>query len=181
MRSLSANIQYLYLIKLSKWLMLIMPVVVLFYHDNGLDTYQVYLLQDIAAYSVLRLTSAARPLLRGEQRLELARPRFKAAAGKPAPKGAAGQGPYDEGLFEALRALRKRLAAQQGVPPYIVFGDATLVQMARDKPMDQAALLRVSGVGQTKLDRYGGAFLDLISSHCLAERAAVREQQPLPL
>ena len=50
MRSLSANIQYLYLIKLSKWLMLIMPVVVLFYHDNGLDTYQVYLLQ--AGYSL---------------------------------------------------------------------------------------------------------------------------------
>ena len=50
MRSLSANIRYLYLIKLSKWLMLIMPVVVLFYHDNGLDTYQVYLLQ--AGYSL---------------------------------------------------------------------------------------------------------------------------------
>jgi ATP-dependent DNA helicase RecQ len=125
-----------------------------------------YLVQDIANYSVLKLTPAARPLLRGEQRLELARPRIKAAAKKKVPAAAAAQGPYDESLFEQLRALRKRLADAQGVPPYIVFGDATLIQMARDKPLDEEQLLAVSGVGQSKLDKYGQPFLDAIAEHC---------------
>jgi ATP-dependent DNA helicase RecQ len=126
-----------------------------------------YLVQDIANYSVLKLTPAARPLLRGEQRLELARPRIKAAAKKKAPAAAAARGPYDESLFEQLRALRKRLADAQGVPPYIVFGDATLMQMARDKPLDEEQLLAVSGVGQSKLDKYGQPFLDAIADHCV--------------
>ncbi|MCO6413746.1 MAG: DNA helicase RecQ [Thiogranum sp.] len=138
--------------------------------------HQGYLLQDIASYSVLRLTPAARPLLRGEQELELARPRVKAVAKKKTSKAAAGQGPYDESLFEELRALRKRLAEQQGVPPYIVFGDATLIQMARDKPLDETQLLMVSGVGQTKLDRYGDEFLDAITAYCLADREGGTQQ-----
>jgi ATP-dependent DNA helicase RecQ len=125
-----------------------------------------YLVQDIASYSVLKLTSAARPLLRGEQRLELARPRIKAAAKKKAPAAAAAHGPYDETLFEQLRTLRKQLADRQGVPPYIVFGDASLVQMARDKPLDEEQLLQISGVGQSKLDKYGQDFLDVIAAHC---------------
>jgi ATP-dependent DNA helicase RecQ len=125
-----------------------------------------YLLQDIADYSVLKLTETARPLLRGEQRLELARPRIRAVAKKKTPRTAAGQGPYDEILFDELRQLRKRLADAQGVPPYIVFGDATLVQMSRDKPLDDAQLLNISGVGQSKLEKYGDEFLDTIAAHC---------------
>jgi len=127
-----------------------------------------YLVQDIASYSVLKLTAAARPLLRGEQRLELARPRIRATAKPRAAPAAAAQGPYDQALFERLRALRKQLADNQGVPPYIVFGDATLIQMARDKPLDEDQLLAVSGVGQSKLDRYGQQFLDAIAEHCVA-------------
>ncbi|NHA13524.1 DNA helicase RecQ [Thioalkalivibrio sp. XN279] len=123
-----------------------------------------YLEQDIERYSVLRLTPAARPLLRGEETLELARPRVKAAAKRKAPKAAAG-GPYDETLFEALRALRKALADAQGVPPYIVFGDATLVEMARRRPATPGELLEVSGVGQKKLERYGADFLAAIREH----------------
>jgi ATP-dependent DNA helicase RecQ len=126
-----------------------------------------YLVQDIARYSVLKLTPAARPLLRGEERLELARPRVKAQTRKKAPKVAAGQGPYDEVLFEHLRALRRRLAQDQGVPPYVVFGDATLIQMARDRPMEEDELLRVTGVGQAKLEKYGEAFLDAIAEYSL--------------
>jgi len=66
-----------------------------------------YLEQDIARYSVLRLTPAARPLLRGEEKLELARPRIKAAAKRKPPRVTASGGPYDESLFDALRELRK--------------------------------------------------------------------------
>ena len=122
------------------------------------------LAQDIGDYSVLKLTETARPLLRGERTLELALPRIREKAKKPkTPKAAAGRGPYDEALFERLRALRKRLADEQGVPPYVVFGDATLIEMARDKPADEAALLRITGVGQSKLARYGADFLGAIA------------------
>ncbi|MBI5461928.1 MAG: RecQ family ATP-dependent DNA helicase, partial [Gammaproteobacteria bacterium] len=129
-----------------------------------------YLLQDIAEYSVLKLTEAARPLLRGEQSLQLARPRVREQTRKKRPKSDAAAGGYDETLFDGLRVLRKRLADEQGVPPYIVFGDATLMQMARDKPLDEEALLAVVGVGRHKLEKYGRAFLDEIAGHALANR-----------
>jgi ATP-dependent DNA helicase RecQ len=77
---------------------------------------------------VLNLTEAARPLLRGEQQIQLAKPRIREQIKKKVAKTATSQGPYDETLFDELRALRKRLADAQGVPPYIVFGDATLIQ-----------------------------------------------------
>jgi len=124
-----------------------------------------YLEQDIARYSVLRLTPAARPLLRGEESLELAKPRIRTPAKRKPPKAAVGAGKYDETLFEALRALRKSLADAQGVPPYIIFGDATLVEMARDLPASPAALLEITGVGQKKLERYGEEFLAVIQQH----------------
>ena len=64
--------------------------------------------------------------------------------------------------------MLKRLADEQNVPPYIIFGDATLIQMARDKPLDEVALLAVVGVGQHKLEKYGGAFLDAIAGYSLS-------------
>jgi len=128
-----------------------------------------YLIQDIADYSVLKLTGSARPLLRGEERLELARPRIVERLKKPkAPKAAAGRGPYDESLFAELRALRKRLADELGKPPYVVFGDATLIEMAQRRPTTEAELLQISGVGQTKLARYGATFLKVIQGHMAA-------------
>jgi ATP-dependent DNA helicase RecQ len=126
-----------------------------------------YLEQDIASYSALRLTDSARPLLRGEERLELARPRLKGTTRKrrASPQALLGD---DEPLFEQLRAVRKRLADEAGVPPYVVFGDATLVQMAREKPLDERDLLAISGVGQHKLEKYGADFLDAIAGYCVA-------------
>ena len=127
-----------------------------------------YLVQDIANYSVLKLTDAARPLLRGEMRLELARPpRREKAAGS---SGAAGRNALalsaaDQPLFEALRSRRRELAAQQGVPPYVVFGDVTLVEMSQARPRDEEGLLRITGVGQVKLERYGAAFLEVLRAH----------------
>lgn len=125
-----------------------------------------YLEQDMANYSVLKLTAAARPLLRGEETLTLARPRVKVAAPKKEPKRRAGGPPtdYDEGLFLALRVLRKRLADEQGVPPFVIFSDATLVEMAAFRPASSDELLRINGVGHQKLGRYGAAFLAAISA-----------------
>ncbi|MCH4083540.1 MAG: ATP-dependent DNA helicase [Olsenella sp.] len=71
----------------------------------------------------------------------------------------------DEELFQRLRALRKRLAHQMGVPPYVVFTDATLRAMVRRRPRDEEALLQVPGVGQKRLERYGQAFLDEINGN----------------
>ena len=69
----------------------------------------------------------------------------------------------DEELFERLRALRKRLADEQRVPAYVVFSDAALAEMAARKPRTYADLLEVNGVGRTKLERYGDAFIDVIA------------------
>ena len=82
-------------------------------------------------------------------------------------------GPYDEILFDQLRDLRKRIASEQGVPAYIVFGDNSLVQMARDKPMDEAGLLDITGVGQHKLDKYGNEFLDAIALYSVEQAGQV--------
>jgi ATP-dependent DNA helicase RecQ len=121
-----------------------------------------YLEQDVASYGVLRLTAAARPLLKGEERVELARPRVKVT---PLPKtGKRGTSAltYDEGLFQALRALRKQLADEAQVPPFVIFGDATLVEMAALRPQDAGSLLEITGVGKHKLGRYGAAFLEVL-------------------
>jgi len=68
----------------------------------------------------------------------------------------------DRNLWEALRDCRRRLADENNVPPYVIFHDATLMQMASEKPQSSAALLEISGVGQTKLDRYGAEFLEVV-------------------
>ena len=69
-----------------------------------------------------------------------------------------------DGLFEVLRQLRTDLAADAGVPPYVVFSDATLKEMSRNRPKDRLALLQIKGVGQSKLDKYGEMFLQSIQN-----------------
>jgi len=125
-----------------------------------------FLEQDVASYSVLRLTSAARPLLRGEERLVLARPRIRKKPLKKSVRRHAGEIDRDEELFQSLRALRKRLAESAGVPPFVIFGDATLSEMASRVPTSAETLLQVNGVGRHKLQRYGSEFLAEILRHC---------------
>jgi ATP-dependent DNA helicase RecQ len=121
-----------------------------------------YLEQDLANFSVLKLTERARPLLRGEERVELARPR---EARVVETKSAAKKQIYNDALFQELRALRKQIADEQQVPPYVVFADATLAGMAAQMPKDKWELLKITGVGQHKLARYGDAFLRVINAH----------------
>ncbi len=121
-----------------------------------------FLEQDIANYSVLKLTASARPLLQGKLELELAKPRPKPKKKDKTRKGKHFDLPYDETLFEKLRVLRKQLADDLDVPPYIVFGDATLVGMAQLKPTNETSMLEVSGVGKVKFERFGEAFLKVI-------------------
>ncbi|MGK2944590.1 MAG: DNA helicase RecQ [Desulfuromonadales bacterium] len=121
-----------------------------------------YLLQDVASYSVLKLTAAARPLLRGEEQLVMAKPRLRVKTLQKKGKSKVGDFDYDSELFDALRLRRKRLADADGVPPYVIFGDATLAEMAAKMPTDEAALLAISGVGKHKLQRFGSEFIDEI-------------------
>jgi ATP-dependent DNA helicase RecQ len=131
-----------------------------------------YLRQDIARYSVLQLTEAARPLLRGEASLVLASPRpTLRQARQRKGRGATAIVPGDATLFQLLRQLRKSLADGEGVPPFVVFNDATLQEMAASRPRDELALLAINGVGQHKLQRYGSAFLDLVRNFLEQEQA----------
>lgn len=118
--------------------------------------------QDITQGSVLQLTEAARPVLKGEYALQLAEPRLQA---KHVVKDKLAQFNYDKKLFAKLRALRKQLADEDNVPPYVVFNDRTLAEMAQLLPTNDTEFLQVSGVGFTKLSKYGGAFLTLIRNY----------------
>lgn len=117
---------------------------------------------DITANAYLRLTEAARPVLKGEVALKLAVPRLEF---KPDKKAKHAPVNYDRTLFVRLKHLRKVLAEEHGVPPYVVFSDATLVDMASKLPTSTSAMLNISGVGQTKLARYGEAFMQLIDDY----------------
>jgi ATP-dependent DNA helicase RecQ len=121
-----------------------------------------YLKADPARYGALVLTEQCRPLLRGEVGLQLRKDsRQPALRKKPMPKkGEVSQS--DRELWEALRACRQRLAKDHDVPPYVIFHDATLMQMMEFRPIDADGMLGISGVGPTKFDRYGHAFLEVI-------------------
>lgn len=127
-----------------------------------------FLEQDVGNYSVLKLTDAARPLLRGEQTLSMAEPRVKTETASLTHRRKGGQKARDEypddsaALFERLRTLRKELADMAGVPPYIIFSDASLAQMAAFLPADPEAFQQIHGVGAHKTARYGPDFLEEI-------------------
>ncbi|PVZ20795.1 MULTISPECIES: DNA helicase RecQ [unclassified Pseudomonas] len=121
---------------------------------------------DLEGFGGLRLTEACRPLLRGEQELELRRdtkPQVAARSsggGSPASQLVRGE---EREQWEALRALRRRLAEEHKVPPYVIFPDSTLLEMLRSQPRDLGDMAQVSGVGARKLERYGQAFLEVLA------------------
>ncbi|WP_117236459.1 ATP-dependent DNA helicase RecQ [Vibrio maerlii] len=122
------------------------------------------LFQNITRSSTLQLTEEARPLLRGDRTLELAVPRLDAAA-RSAKSDKLTSKNYDKKLFAKLRKLRKTIADEDGLPPYVVFSDATLIDMAEILPTSYGEMLAVNGVGQRKLEKYADEFLDLIQEH----------------
>jgi len=129
---------------------------------------------DVDGHGSVLLTEAARPVLRGESTLELRHAPLRASGGR---RGGGRQGrggarkppvtipPADRSLWEALRALRKRLSDLAGVPAYVVFNDATLADMITIKPRSHGEMAAVSGVGAAKLERYGDEFLGVIREH----------------
>ena len=75
---------------------------------------------------------------------------------------AQGENPIDDPMFEALRACRRALAQEAGVPPYVIFHDSTLREMAAARPTSRDGLSEISGVGARKLDAYGDRFIETI-------------------
>ncbi len=122
-----------------------------------------YLHADVERYGALVLTDSSRPLLRGDVELQL-REDPTAPVRSRKRRGSLPIDEADAGLWHALRACRKKLADAQNVPPYVIFHDATLAEFMTVRPRTTAEMLSVSGVGKTKLDKYGEAFLRVINA-----------------
>lgn len=119
---------------------------------------------DASGFGSLLLNDACRPVLRGEQAIQLRRD-IKATATSATRRAPVAVAPEDEGLWFALRACRKRLAEEHGVPPYVIFHDATLREMLEQRPLTPNEMLNISGVGDSKLERFGDEFLEVIREH----------------
>ncbi len=121
------------------------------------------------AHGGLSLTPSARPALRGERPIRLRRDPVPV---RPKSRGSRGraldgilESSLDRDLFEALRRQRLETARERGVPPYVIFHDRTLIEMARERPGSLEALSTLPGVGRTKLERFGDIFLRVIQEH----------------
>jgi ATP-dependent DNA helicase RecQ len=119
--------------------------------------------QDGGQYPVLKLTAKGAQALTGTgQVFGLKREEAKKSGGKRKTADAEG---FDRALFEQLRAVRRRLAGEQSVPPYVIFSDKTLQEMCRHFPATSSAMRRIAGVGDVKLERYGADFLEAIKTY----------------
>lgn len=121
-----------------------------------------YLAADGGEYPTLHLTPRSREVLRGEIALTM---KIADAPKTEKKEKKRMDAPEDGSLLEVLRRLRWELAQKQGVPAYVIFTDATLADMCRKKPQTREAFLAVSGVGRTKLERYGDEFLSCIARY----------------
>lgn len=120
-----------------------------------------FLSQNPAAFNAVELTSDGANILKARRPVRLTRP----MKGSMIKQRRSGDIECDEALFARLRALRKQLADDRGVPPYIIFSDVSLREMANRYPEDQTAFSSISGVGSTKLREFGDVFLEEIQSY----------------
>ncbi len=126
---------------------------------------------DSEGYGVLRLTGASRGALRGEVPVTLRRPadRSERRSARKSQRGERSRqslqiAPHESVLWDSLRETRARLAREQGVPAYVIFHDATLLQMLRDRPRDLDGFGAINGVGAAKLARYGEVFVQVLNT-----------------
>ncbi len=120
---------------------------------------------DVEGFGGLRLSESCRPLLRGETTLSLRRdltPQNKAP--RSASQASQLVRSDEREMWEALRTLRRKLAEEHSVPPYVIFPDSTLLEMLREQPEDLDDMAQISGVGARKLERYGAAFLEVLNN-----------------
>ncbi|HSH97959.1 MAG: DNA helicase RecQ [Methylophilaceae bacterium] len=128
-----------------------------------------FLESDITTYGGLKLTESAKPVLRSEQEVWLRRDvevtqRKTSKAERASRSKEAYAGANEDPLWQALKDKRMELAKEQGVPPYLIFHDTTLLEILNQKPQTLDDLAKISGVGQAKLLRYGDAFLEVLEN-----------------
>ena len=139
---------------------------------------------DHDSYGALRLSERSRPLLKGEQTLELRRDQGENRQRERKSLRVASHQRFNQlqqGLWDALRRVRKTLADQQDVPPFYIFHDATLMEMVEKQPQTLSALAHINGVGKTKLERYGKAFLAELGGRRAEPDSANQRQQLVDL
>lgn len=122
-----------------------------------------YLSVDLERFGALRLEEKCRPLLRGEEQIQLRRDVQRKAVKKQTKTALSAD--IDIALWEALRECRRELAEEQGVPPYVIFHDRSLQEMCITLPQSLSDFSEVAGVGERKLEKYGAAFLQVINDH----------------
>jgi len=120
---------------------------------------------DIEGHGSLRLTEHCRVILRGEQTLLLRKESKRAKTSRKGRKPYNTEKTSNNVLWEALRACRKKLAEENDVPPFVIFHDATLMEMMERQPINREQLLHVNGVGESKLEKHADAFLQVINNH----------------
>ena len=127
-----------------------------------------WIIRKSGEFNVLQVPNLGRMALKGKDTPRLLKP--SATPAKVAKVAADSWAGVDQGLFEALRTLRKMIADKKHVPAYIVFGDAVLRDMARRRPSTTEAFLEVDGVGDMKAQQYAKAFLKAIKVYCRDNR-----------
>jgi ATP-dependent DNA helicase RecQ len=136
---------------------------------------------DVEGHGALQLTDLSRPVLRGERHIRFRQDpeRRRMSRDMGAERIKAPIDPEADALWERLRARRRELAQEKKVPPYVIFGDATLREMVLYRPRNIDELSRISGVGAVKLERFGSDFLRVLSNH-EQEQGRPRRIPPLP-
>ncbi len=134
---------------------------------------------DPERHGALRMTEAAKPILKGEAQINLRKDTIRKATRRPAVKAMVAE--EDAPLLSALKAKRRALAEAQRVPAYVIFPDRTLIEMAEKRPQTLDDMARIGGVGAKKLERYGDIFLEVIAGaveavHPARRKLAGREQ-----
>jgi ATP-dependent DNA helicase RecQ len=118
---------------------------------------------------VLRLTESSRAILRGETEVRLRQPVVGVRKKETVRRARAIEtGEYDRELFDVLRKWRRAEAEERGVPPYVIFSDRTLRELARAQPQTLVELRDVYGIGDAKLEAFGRAIIDLVTSRAAA-------------
>ncbi len=124
-------------------------------------------------HGALRMTKAAKPILKGEAQINLRKDTIRKATRRPAVKAMVAE--EDAPLLSALKAKRRALAESQRVPAYVIFPDRTLIEMAETRPMTLDDMARIVGIGAKKLERYGDTFLEVIAGEAAALHPARRK------
>jgi ATP-dependent DNA helicase RecQ len=125
-------------------------------------------LQRVGEYSTLAVTPAGRDLLKRIGNVSLTKPLVKrSGSSSRSTKAEDSWEGVDRGLFDRLRSLRSQLASERRVPAYVIFGDAVLRELARQRPSQLAKLATIRGIGERKLEEFGQLFLDAIDAYAI--------------